>query len=59
VFPVDDAAALADAMERLAADPRLRARYVADARKRVVDRFAAEIIGRQTIGLYRRLLDIT
>jgi glycosyltransferase involved in cell wall biosynthesis len=59
VFPVDDAAALADAMERLAADPRLRARYAAAARKRVVDRFAAEIIGRQTIGLYRRLLDIT
>ena len=42
MFPVDDAAALADAMERLAADPRLRARYAADARKRVVDKFAAE-----------------
>ena len=40
MFPVDDAAALADAMERLAADPRLRARYAAAARKRVVDRFA-------------------
>jgi glycosyltransferase involved in cell wall biosynthesis len=59
LFPVDDAPALAHTMARVAADPQLRARYAEAARKRVVDRFAAEIIGRQTVELYRRLLDIT
>jgi glycosyltransferase involved in cell wall biosynthesis len=56
LFPVGDAAALADAMERLARDPQLRARYAAAARKRVVDQFAAEIIGPQTVALYERML---
>jgi glycosyltransferase involved in cell wall biosynthesis len=57
LFPVDDAAALADAMARLVADPQLRARCATAARKLVVERFAAEIIGRQTVGLYRRALE--
>jgi glycosyltransferase involved in cell wall biosynthesis len=57
LFPVDDAAALADAMARLIADQALRARCAAAARKLVVEKFAAEIIGRQTVALYRRLLD--
>jgi glycosyltransferase involved in cell wall biosynthesis len=56
LFPVDDAPALADAIARLAADPQLRARYAAAARKRVVEKFAADIIGRQTVELYRQLL---
>jgi glycosyltransferase involved in cell wall biosynthesis len=56
VFPVDDAAALADAMERLAADPRLRARYATAARKLVVERLAADVIGRQIVALYRQLM---
>jgi glycosyltransferase involved in cell wall biosynthesis len=56
LFPVDDAAALADAMQRLACDPQLRARYAAAARKRVVDQFAAEIIGLKTVALYERML---
>src|SRR6516162_6741122 len=56
VFPVDDAAALADAMERLAADPRLRARYATAARKLAVERLAADVIGRQIVALYRQLL---
>jgi glycosyltransferase involved in cell wall biosynthesis len=55
VFPVDDAAALADAMERLAADPRLRARYATAARKLAVERLAADVIGRQIVALYRQL----
>jgi glycosyltransferase involved in cell wall biosynthesis len=59
LFPVDDAPALAHTMARLATNQRLRARYAAAARKRVIDRFAAEIIGRQTVELYRRLLEIT
>jgi glycosyltransferase involved in cell wall biosynthesis len=57
LFPVDDAAALADAMARLAADTHLRARCATAARKLVVERFAANIIGRQTVALYERALE--
>jgi glycosyltransferase involved in cell wall biosynthesis len=56
LFPVDDTAALADAMERLAGDSQLRARYGVAARNLVVDRFAADIIGGQIVDLYRRVL---
>ena len=57
LFPVDNAAALADAMEWLARDPELRARYAMAARECVVDKFAADIIGRQIVDLYRQLQD--
>jgi glycosyltransferase involved in cell wall biosynthesis len=57
LFPVDDAPALADAMARLAADPPLRAHCAAAARQRVVEIFAAEIIGREIVALYERALD--
>jgi glycosyltransferase involved in cell wall biosynthesis len=57
LFPVDDAAALADAIERLAKAPELRARYAVAARALVVEKFAIDIIGAQTVALYRRLLD--
>jgi glycosyltransferase involved in cell wall biosynthesis len=57
LFPVDDAVKLADAMARLAADPQLRARYATTGRKLVVERFAADIVGRQIIALYCRLLE--
>jgi glycosyltransferase involved in cell wall biosynthesis len=56
LFPVNDAAALSDAMQRLAADPHLRARCAIAARKLVEEKFAAELIGQQTVALYRRLL---
>jgi glycosyltransferase involved in cell wall biosynthesis len=56
LVPVDDAPALAQAMQRLAAAPDLRARYAAAARNLAVEKFAADIIGRQTVELYRRLL---
>ncbi len=56
LFPVNDAAALADAMVRLAANPQLRARYATAARKLVEEKFAAGLIGQQTLALYRRLL---
>lgn len=59
LFPVDDAAALAKAMERLAKTPDLRARSAAAARALVVDKFATDIIGTQTVALYRRLLDVS
>lgn len=59
LFPVDNALALADAMGRLAADPRLRARYAMAARKLVIERFTADIIGRQTVALYNRVISKT
>ncbi len=57
LFPVDDAAALADAMERLSRTRDLRAQYAEAARNLVVEKFAADIIGRQIVALYRRLLE--
>jgi glycosyltransferase involved in cell wall biosynthesis len=57
LFPVDVVPALADAMERLGADPQFRASCAAAARTRVVQRFASEIIGRQIVELYRRVLN--
>jgi glycosyltransferase involved in cell wall biosynthesis len=59
LFPVDDPVALAEVMARLAADRPLRAQYAAAARQRVVERFSAEIIGRETVELYRNLLSAT
>jgi glycosyltransferase involved in cell wall biosynthesis len=56
LFPLDDTTALADAMARLAADPALRSQYAAAARRRVVEKFAAAIIGPQTVALYERVL---
>jgi glycosyltransferase involved in cell wall biosynthesis len=56
LIPVDDPRALADAMERLAGAPELRVQYGTAARNLAVERFAADIIGRQTVELYRRLL---
>jgi len=43
-------------MGRLAGDPYLRARYAMAARKLVVERFTAEIIGHQTVALYKRVI---
>jgi glycosyltransferase involved in cell wall biosynthesis len=57
LFPVDDAPALADVMARLVEDQQLRARCSIAARKIVVEKFAADIIGRATVELYRELLD--
>jgi glycosyltransferase involved in cell wall biosynthesis len=57
LVPVDDAPALAEAMSSLVTAPDLRTRYAAAARKLVIERFAADIIGRQIVQLYRRLLD--
>jgi hypothetical protein len=53
LFPVDGAAAMA----RLTADPQLRSRCAAAARASLQSRkFASDIIGRQTVALYRWLL---
>ena len=48
-----------DAMGRLAGDPYLHARYAMAARKLVIERFTAEIIGGQTVALYKRVINKT
>jgi glycosyltransferase involved in cell wall biosynthesis len=55
LVPVDDAAALATAIQRLISSLELRVRYGAAARRLVVEKFAAEVIGNLTVDLYRRL----
>lgn len=54
--PVDDAAALADAMAKLAGDAELRQRFGANARALVERKFSADAIGRETVALYDRLI---
>ena len=56
LVPVDDAAALAAALARLATDAELRVRLGAEARRLAVERFSAAAIGAQTVALYRSLL---
>jgi glycosyltransferase involved in cell wall biosynthesis len=58
LVPVDDVAALADAIATLAASPELRSRYGAAARRLAVERFSADRVGRQTVDLYRSLIKL-
>ncbi|CCD93650.1 putative Glycosyl transferase, group 1 [Bradyrhizobium sp. ORS 375] len=53
--PVEDAAALAEAMAQLATLPELRIRYGRAARQLVEDKLSARIIGRSVVALYDRL----
>ena len=55
LVPVDDAHALASAIDVLAANPELRRRFGQAARHLVVERFSSVIIGQQTVDLYRSL----
>jgi glycosyltransferase involved in cell wall biosynthesis len=57
LVPVDDAAALACAIGRLAGAQQLRAQFAATGRRLAVSRFSAEIVAQQTVDLYRRLLN--
>lgn len=57
LVPPRDAAALADAMQTLAADPQLRRRLGHRARELVCSRFTVEHVNRQTINVYRELLE--
>src|SRR5258707_9895780 len=57
LVPVDDAAALADAIQQLVEDVALRKRFGA-ASRRVVDPDLSDTeIGAETVAIYRRLLD--
>ncbi len=55
IVPVDDAAALADAMARMASDAPLRERLGKSARRLVETKFSSETIGKQTVELYRSI----
>ncbi|MBI1383791.1 MAG: glycosyltransferase [Rhizobiales bacterium] len=54
---IDDAEAIARAIERLAGDGALRARLAANARKLAEERFSARAIGEHTAALYASLLE--
>jgi glycosyltransferase involved in cell wall biosynthesis len=55
LVPVDNPTALAQAIHTLISSLELRARYGAAARRLVVEKFAADVIGRMTVDLYTRL----
>lgn len=55
LVPVENPAALAQAIVRLAASPQLRKRYGEAARRLVVDRLSAKIIGNLIVELYDEL----
>jgi glycosyltransferase involved in cell wall biosynthesis len=52
LVPIEDPPALADAIERLATSPDLRAHYGSAARQFVVDKLSAKIIGKSIVELY-------
>jgi glycosyltransferase involved in cell wall biosynthesis len=56
LVPVEDAAALAEAMAKLAAEPELRRLMGAAARQLAESMFSAADIGRQTVALYSSLI---
>jgi glycosyltransferase involved in cell wall biosynthesis len=58
LVPLDDPAALANAISQLVNSPALRHRYGAAARRLTVEKFAAEAIGQQTVQLYQALIDV-
>jgi glycosyltransferase involved in cell wall biosynthesis len=58
LVPLDDPAALANAISQLVNSPDLRHRYGAAARRLTVEKFAAEAIGQKTVQLYQALIDV-
>jgi glycosyltransferase involved in cell wall biosynthesis len=59
LVPLDDAAALADAIERLALDGELRHKFGTASRELVALQFSSQRIGSDLVRLYRRLLERT
>ena len=59
LVPVRDAAALADAIERLARDDGLRARMGASSRQRVEERYSDAIVIAETFATWRDVLRAT
>lgn len=56
LVPPDNAALLADAIDRLAQNPQLRSAFGAAGRKLVEAEFSSERVGHDIVDLYRRLL---
>jgi glycosyltransferase involved in cell wall biosynthesis len=56
LVPVEDAGALAAAILRLIRSPPQRVRFGVAARRLIDSRFAADLVGPATVGLYRSLL---
>jgi len=56
LVPARDAAALADAVERLVADAGMRKRMGERAREVVVDRFSNEVVNGKTLELYKEIV---
>jgi glycosyltransferase involved in cell wall biosynthesis len=56
LVPPDEAAALADAIEQLAADADLRRKFSIAGRKLVEDEYSSALIGRKIVALYDRLV---
>ena len=59
LVPANDAAALADAIDRLARDTDLRRRFGAAGRALVECEFSHQRVGREIVALYNRLLEPT
>lgn len=57
LFDSGDAAALADALRRLAADPDLREHMGEAARARIGDRYSPSVLARDTLAVYRACLE--
>jgi glycosyltransferase involved in cell wall biosynthesis len=57
LVPPRDPAALADAVARLAASPALCCAYGAAARQLAIEKFSADAIGKQTVALYKSLVE--
>lgn len=55
IVPEDDTVALAGALERLAAEPALRARLAAEGRARALAEFSMERVAAATVAVYRAL----
>ena len=56
LVPIRDAAALADAIQDLSSNPRLRQKYGLAGRQRVIDSFASDIVHAETMEIYEKLL---
>ncbi len=57
LVPFADVAATASALEKILADPGLRARFGASAREHAVAHFHPRAIAQQTVAVYRRILE--
>ena len=54
--PVDDAAAIAEAIKTLSGDEAMRTRFAGEARRLVEERFSETIIGSETVALYHAMI---